>query len=129
MKIAYLKRNATPIIKKTTKYVLYAAPIGREIVLCYSVGKLMYSQWNSIYNGYQDNKKTNNEKIRDTSYILLREDVSRHLTASQSEITWNKIENEVPDDLKYQAKDLVSEVMSNVSEKELQLIEQAIRFI
>ncbi len=123
--IESIKRNPLPVIKNAVKVAIHFAPLGREIFLCYSAAKVLYSSWGTIYQGYQT---SDTEALKKGAYDFVRAGVKTGLTTHQTDYIWNKIENKVPEDIKYESRRLLFEVMSNVSEEEISLVENALGY-
>ena len=108
-----------------TKTVVILVPTVREVYMCHSLGQLMYSSWNDIYSAYIESDE---EKMKRKIYYTVRGEVKVNLTSYQTNIIWDKLENEVPEDLKYGTKNTLKEVMSNISEKEIEYVERALEY-
>lgn len=124
-RIETIKRNVIPIIKNTVRITAQFVPLGREIYLCYSTARFLYSSWNAIYSAYQNPNAT---RLEQETYSVIRSGARIGLTTVQTNFIWNKIENDVPEDLKYEAKNTLTKIMSEVSEEEISIVENALRY-
>jgi hypothetical protein len=125
-RIEEIKRNADRIIKSAVIIASYNTPVVREVYLCYSIAKLVYSSWDEIYAVYQ--KPDKKEMIQDVCKVG-RSGIKRGLTNYQTDIVWKKIEKEIPDDIKYESESVLKGGMLNISEKEISIVENALRYI
>ena len=125
-RIEEIKRNADLIIKSAVIIAAYNTPVVREVYLCYSIAKLVYSSWDEIYAVYQ--KPDKKETIQDVCKVG-KSGIKIGLTNYQTDIVWKKIEKEIPEDIKYESESVLKGGMSNISEKEISIVENALRYI
>lgn len=121
-----IKRDPLPTIKKAARVAIHFVPIGREISLCYSTAKLLYSSWDNISKAYQT---SDDNQMKQEISGFAREGVRTGLTEYQTDYIWEGIEDRVPGDDKYESKQLLFGIMSNVSEEEISLVENALAYL
>ena len=116
--------NTLQIIKTAIKVVFTnSIPLGREIYICYSIAKFTYNKQNTIYNAIQDKSG-----LKQEAYNVMGNRAKVGLTNLQIDIIWDKINENIPDDLKDKAKNILTETMESISEKEISIVENALRY-
>ena len=120
--------NIKPLKELSTRgfvvAVIHLAPMGRELYICYTTAHLVYSSWKIIHEAYQKP-----ERLKEEVYGIVRDEAKRGLTSVQAGFIWDKIEHKVPEPLKAEVNESLTNVMSNVSEEEISLVEHALATI
>ena len=97
------------------------APMARELYIGYKTAHLLYASRNIVYNAYK-----NSETLKQEAYSVTRDEVKAGLTSHQTGIIWNNIEEKVPGPIKHEAHEYLTNLMSNITEEEISLVENAL---
>ncbi len=122
---------AIPIVKLATKKILKygltsAIPLAREIYTGYLIAKEIYNSWDTIYTTLKTIEEGGITKL---VYNRLRGEMVERLTDHQKEFVWGKVEDKIPQKYQNLAQRTIENFMENISEGEINLVEQALAHI
>lgn len=99
---------------------VYAVPIAREIYVAYKAADTLYSVWSDIREAYRNPDKG--------VYNFTTNYASSALSNVQTNIIWNAVENKIPYTMRYDAKQVLNNVISTVTDKEIEYVNQQLRY-
>jgi len=120
-----------PIVKLAAKKILMygltsTIPLTREIYTGYLLAKEIYNSWDTIYTTL---KTIEEGGIVGLVYDHLKGEMVEKLTVHQKEFVWRKVEDKIPQKYQNLAQRTIENVMENISEEEINLVEQTLSFI
>lgn len=100
--------------------VTYSFPIARELYVTYKAADTLYNVWNEVREAYKNPERE--------AYNLTNSYTSSTIANMQTNLIWTAIENKLPYTGRYEVKQVLNDVISTVTDKEIDYVQRQLRY-